>query len=165
MREPGKLFEHLDVDEKTVASFFIVFSRFEYALKRAGYVHGGNGGVWANWDKFSSELKDTFEPDKMSELQEAVGYLQDHPPRRQIVKAGRLGWRECERSESESLVQWLLRLVRTVRNNLFHGGKFPELPVQDPSRNTKLLQSCLIVLEACLELHPEVRHRFLDKLE
>jgi hypothetical protein len=164
MREADRLFERLDVDEKTVASFFIVFSRFEYALKRAGYVCGDNRRVWADWDRFSSKLKDTFEPGKTSELQEAVRYLQDHPPKKQIVKAGRLDWREFERSESESPVQWLLRLVRTVRNNLFHGGKF-EFPVQDPSRNAKLLQSCLIVLGACLELCPEVQRRFLDRLE
>jgi len=165
MREADRLFEHLDVDEKIVARFFIFFSRFEYALKRAGYVRGDNGRVWVDWDRFSSKLKDTFEPGKTSELQEAVRYLQDHPPKKQIVKAGQLDWRECERSESEPLVQWLLRLVRRVRNNLFHGGKFPEFPVQDPSRNTKLLESCLIVLNACLELRPEVRHRFLDRLE
>ena len=35
-----KLLAELRVDEKTVVEFFVAFSRFEFALKQAGYLKG-----------------------------------------------------------------------------------------------------------------------------
>jgi hypothetical protein len=43
-----------------------------------------------------------------------------------------------------------LRLVRDVRNNLFHGGKYLKTPVDGAARRNKdLLQACLTVLAEC----------------
>jgi hypothetical protein len=43
--------------------------------------------------------------------------------------------------------------VRTVRNNLFHGGKFPRTgSVEEPLRNKKLITECLAVLDCLLKL-------------
>ena len=47
---------------------------------------------------------------------------------------------------------WLLLMVRTVRNNLFHGGKFPLIPVSEPSRDSTLLHHSITILAACLPL-------------
>jgi len=43
-------------------SFFLVFSRFEYALKRAGFVNAPGGRVSANWDAFASKHNASFDP-------------------------------------------------------------------------------------------------------
>jgi hypothetical protein len=42
--------------------------------------------------------------------------------------------------------------VRTVRNNVFHGGKFPDGIVIDPLRDERLIRECLAFLKGLLEL-------------
>lgn len=58
----------------------------------------------------------------------------------------------------------LLVLVRRIRNNLFHGGKFPEGPEDDASRDRELLKSDIAVLQACLESDPQLMTSFLQGL-
>lgn len=50
----------------------------------------------------------------------------------------------------------LLLYVRTVRNNLFHGGKYESGPVSDPSRDEELIRSCLLVIDVLLDLDVKV---------
>jgi hypothetical protein len=57
-------------------------------------------------------------------------------------------------------VVWLLNLVKGIRHNLFHGGKF----LYDPARDDRLLRCSIILLAACLELHPTVR-QFYERLD
>jgi hypothetical protein len=159
------LFTELNIDKELVSKFFIVFSRFEYALKRAGYVNGDENRVFANWDKFASGLSNKFDSALRLELAEAIQYLQSHPPKKQIVAKNELGWKETDLNLNEPQLIWLLRVIRVIRNNLFHGGKFPMRPVSDPSRDIQLIKSSLVILEACLDLEPKVQSYFLDKLE
>jgi len=49
----------------------------------------------------------------------------------------------------------VLQYVRRVRNNLFHGGKFNGRWFE-PERSAELLIHCLTILNACLEVSPEV---------
>lgn len=56
-------------------------------------------------------------------------------------------------------LQTPLLLLRTVRNNLFHGGKYPDGPVDEIPRNKAILGAALAVLEGCFELHPGVARR------
>jgi len=164
MSASDELFEHLDIEKEIVLEFFFVFSRFEYALKRARYLDRDEGSASANWDKFASERENAFSPNETPELKEAVDYLDKHPPQKQVVKAGELSWQDSKRSESDHLLKWLLKLVKTVRNNLFHGGKFHR-SVEDPSRNPTLLKNSLVILYACLELHPTVKELFLARTD
>lgn len=165
MSNYNKLFRQLRVDKKMVADFFIIFSRFEYTLKRAGFATGDDGKVSANWGRFASVLKEHFDSTRTPELQEAVRYLDSHPPKKQILDNGVLSWRDSVRNNDPQLI-WLVRLIRTVRNNMFHGGKFPHFPVQDPSRNERLLHSSLVVQYECIELAdahcPDVQQFFYD---
>ena len=125
--------------KETVIEFFVVFSRFEYALKRAGYVSGNEKRASANWDKFASDIEDAFRPDQTAELQNAVTYLQNSPPRKQVVQDDELRWKDNTPSKNEPRLRWLLRLVRTVRNNLFHGEKFRTLLEEHPPRDIDLM--------------------------
>jgi hypothetical protein len=64
---------------------------------------------------------------------------------------------------TESDERYLLRLVRDVRNNLFHGGKYPAPtgPVDgEVLRNSKLLKACLTILDRCQSLHADVSRVF-----
>src|SRR5271165_5247040 len=51
----------------------------------------------------------------------------------------------------------LITMVCRARNNLFHGGKFPNGPISDPVRNPRLLRHSLTILEACIPLDRKVR--------
>lgn len=51
--------------------------------------------------------------------------------------------------------QKILILIRRVRNNLFHGGKFNG-EWFEPERSEALMRNALIILRACGENHHEV---------
>ena len=46
----------------------------------------------------------------------------------------------------------MLLSVRTVRNNVFHGGTFPDGVIIDPLHDEQLIRDCLAVLTRLLEL-------------
>jgi len=165
-----KLLAQISADEHLIIRFFAVFSRFEYSLKRAGYVLDVNSGVSANWDKFASELNSSFDVNQYPQLKNAVEYIVHNPPKKQIRSSdGKLSWLDMPWDEKEPLLIWLLTAIRRIRNNLFHGGKFPKQPVQDPTRDQKLLEFGLCILETCLSLEVEtakkVHRYFVDKLD
>jgi len=141
--------------------FFLVFSRFEYALKRAGFANNSGGKVSANWDAFASKYNAAFDPGKSTELQQAYTYFKENPPRKQIISAGALDWSEPNILGKEPLLVWLLGSVRIVRNNLFHGGKFPIAPIDEPARNPLLLRHALTIIDACLPLDAKVNEYFI----
>jgi len=77
---------------------------------------------------------------------------------------GTLDWQPSVPCNSETDEAYLLRLVRTVRNNLFHGGKYPSpvCPDTDIDRNREMIRSCLVVLEFCLSLDQRVGEYFME---
>jgi hypothetical protein len=129
--------------------FFITFARFEFALKQSGFVHGDEAKVSPDWDGFSRVMAH-FDDATLAPVLESCPYLRENPPKKQILKNGRLAWVQPARSQSE--IQNLLLNVRTVRNNVFHGGKFPLPvgPVAEPLRDCRLLQDCLSCAERYL---------------
>lgn len=140
-------------DSRLVYQFFTLFSVMEYALKEIGYARlRGSDGVEANWDGFVAELNIKFDWQDHPELIESVRFLFKNPPRKQVLLNGHLDWKNSDRPPKISDNEWLKRLVKTVRNNLFHGGKRPF----DPERDSKLLQSCIRVLLSWASLHPEI---------
>ncbi len=104
--------------------FFAFFSRFEYALKRAGFLKNGDKAEPC-WDRFANSVRNRLFTKADSEFQAGREYLMRKPPDTQVVVNGGLGWRSTPKGDGESDEQYLLRLVRIVRNNLFHGGKYP----------------------------------------
>ena len=154
-------------DRQLAWSFFVFFSRMEYALKRSGkYLNKGTDDAQPNWDKFASDYKHNFNPEGSVELQVAVKYFQDQPPRKQLRMADELGWSAPQQFDGqEPLLIWLLRMIRCVRNNLFHGGKLPLIPVSDPSRDREVLWNSLVILMATLPLDFEVQMQFYDGID
>ena len=143
-----------------VFQFFLAVARFEYALKRAGFVKTLDGKADANWDTFASKYKNVFDPAKSDELKQACVYFKAHPPRKQIITAGVLSWSEPDVLGGAPILTWLLGSVRMVRNNLFHGGKFPIAPIEEPARNLTLLRHGLTIIGACVLLDTKVRNHF-----
>ncbi|HEF4743952.1 hypothetical protein L0Z42_11080 [Burkholderia multivorans] len=148
--------ELLAIDPKLLTAFTGVFSRYEYALKSSGFANGGINKVDPDWDAFAQSVADKFDDLNETGFREAVIYLVTNPPRKQVLNAHGLGWKDSPPDSKLRASAQALLMVRRVRNNLFHGGKFwmPESPIRD--RNEKLVKASLAVLLACLPLNPRV---------
>jgi hypothetical protein len=155
---------HPQVNQELVNEFIFRFARFEYALKRAGYLRTDKKYPEVDWKHFVESLSTNIEPTSNPGLSRAKHYLEQNPPRRQVVRQGQLDWSTIERESNESDIAWLLRAVRTVRNNLFHGGKFSTGPISDPSRDTELLQSAVIILKEIVNSDSSVARHFKEPL-
>ena len=171
----------LGIDPKLVVDFFASFSRFEYALKRSGHLKRpqpqsaaaerppsgarSSRNAEPDWDDFANSVSGKFAGVTEQSFRDAVDFFLRKPPERKIVVDDELQFEAIRRGQGESEEQYVLRLVRCVRNNLFHGGKFPTGPVEEVARNSKLLNACLAVLESCLELSPNLKQTFCEFAE
>jgi len=150
-------------DYDLVARFLMAFARFEYALKAAGYVESGlRGEPIVVWRGFGRDVR---QPGSLPpEVSTAQRFLVEQPPRRQVVASdGELRWVGLRLSRSDEIGN-LIQCLKTVRNNLFHGGKSSSGVVPDLPRDRRLLESCLVVMDALLDWHPEVRGYFVEPL-
>jgi hypothetical protein len=161
--DPLRLLDAIAPERNLVLHFFAVFSRFEFALKRiAKYLAGNEKEAKANWGLYAKAIHGRFSDISGDEFSAAVAYLAANPPKKQIVAEGVIRWRDSVKDPGESNEAFILRLVRTVRNNLFHGGKYPEGPIEDVARNQRLLQASITVLVQCLALSPEVEQWYYE---
>ena len=154
-----------DADRKLAWQFFFMFSRFEYALKRQKYVRDDRKDAQAAWKRFANDYAKSFAIDDDPQLQRAISYIKESPPKKQIHENRELGWAEPRLYASGPLLPWLLDQIQIVRNNLFHGGKFPHTAVSDPSRDRQLIASALIVLGHVLKLNHEIENRFYEGID
>ena len=93
---------HLD---QLAGKLFHVFSRTEYALKAAGY-NNGDGAAEANWRNFSLAVEDLITNPTTQELQEAIDFFFNAPPKKQIIVGGVIQWKISEpRTNSNSLLK------------------------------------------------------------
>ena len=146
------------LDHELVFEFFWKFSVFECALKREGFLRAGrHDAAEPDWDLFGREIQGQFAQVSIRDFREAVAELRHLSPRRQIVRDGRLGWDPVVRQESESDEVFTLRLLKTARNNLFHGGKYPDGPIDEIARNRKILRAAIMILDGCYDLHAGLR--------
>jgi hypothetical protein len=157
-------------DEKLVFDFFAQFSRFECALKRSGFVKGSRrdgGYARPDWKTFANELDESLAAVTDIDFIAAKSFLLQKPPQKQMfVPPGHMRWETNSKKAEESDAQYILRLVCDVRNNLFHGGKYPDAeggPVDGEAlRNSSLLQACLTILDKCRSLNGNVKTRFAE---
>lgn len=155
------------VDRELLFEFYLTFSRFEYALKAAGLFRRPNPQrnlqpteAKPNWDGFAVSLRDTFHSNKTHALKQACEYILGSPPMKQVIINDGVAWETPMRPTSESEVEFLLRMVRCVRNNLVHGGKYNVEAHEDTQRTEILLRSSLAILVECLALATHVRQAF-----
>lgn len=116
----------------------------------------------ASWDEYAESIRGEFPRATDSGFVAACNYLRDNPPDLQVVLDDQLGWKGVVQGSGESTARYILRLVQTVRNNLFHGGKYPYPagPVSDVARNQDLLKASVSILEQCLILSAEISNFF-----
>lgn len=147
---------HLGIDQ-LAQEFFKEFSRSEYSLKAAGFNHG-DGNAEANWSMFSKEVKGLVQDRKSEQLSYAINFILNYPPKKQIIRDGRIQWSEAAQN-NKLKAENLLVYVRRVRNNLFHGGKFNGHWFE-PERSKKLIVSCLVILKAFVNYVEKTREAY-----
>jgi hypothetical protein len=144
----GSILDSFHIPKDLILEFLATFSRFEFALKRAGYVEGNEKSVSPAWDSFAVDVS-RLDPGVLTAALATCPYLQQHPPLKQVLRDGQLQW-DVRQGTSGTAIGDALLSIRTVRNNVFHGGKFPDGPVTDPLRDEQLIRDCLALLDALL---------------
>ncbi|MGY4725124.1 hypothetical protein [Burkholderia pyrrocinia] len=152
--------ELIAVKPDLLIGFTGVFSRYEYALKNSGFAKGGGSKVDPDWDAFARSIAAEFDKLDVPGFREAVIYLVTSPPRKQVLGSHGIEWKVSPPDGALRASVQALLMVRRVRNNLFHGGKFWMPDGEGRARNEKLVKSSLAILLACLPLHARVRATF-----
>ena len=145
------LLSSASIDKQLLLDFFVTFARVEYALKRAGYV-SKNGRPTIRWNEFAKDIESKLLNSTDVSVRQAIKYLQQHPPKKQVMNDGELVFQEPESASSDS--QFVIDAVKTVRNTLFHGGK--EIAGSLAERDRLLLRSCLDILGLAIRLDKDV---------
>ena len=131
-------------DEETrdlLFRFFMNFAKFEDAMKTGGYGAIKYGAYQPGWVALKRDMENKPLPDG---LKKAHQYLWDSPPNKQTNKHE---WRPTKPRDDWAFV---IDCVKTVRNNLFHGGKTQFDPVRDP----KLIRHSNDIIAALVDAAP-----------
>jgi hypothetical protein len=142
-----------------IYEFFFKFSRFEFALKEYKYRKPGrfNKNAEPDWKSFIKDFEKVYTPDEFADQ------LLTLPPRRQIIKNGNLDWEDLSFNETDSLLKKVAISIKTIRNNLFHGGKHGDNFWDDPNRIKFLLENGNKVINHLSNLHDDLRSHYRDE--
>lgn len=128
--------------------YFLNFARFEFAMKAGGFGTIQHGAYTPSWPSLKKAMRRQPLPDG---LKAEHDYLWVTPPNKQ---SGPQIWSPIEPRDDWAFV---IDCLKTVRNNLFHGGKIPFRPNRDP----ELIHHCDRMLMALVVHGPEaIRHQF-----
>ena len=147
--EIGLRLEDVSADVRDRAfEFFYWFSRFEFALKENGFLKNNKPGARAEpgWGLFIGEHEAGYN------LSEAGVRLVEASPQRQIVGPHGLKFTSVGFDDQPSELAKAVRLLKTVRNNLFHWGKHGVDGWDDPERTLLLIGLCVSILDELAEL-------------
>ncbi|MBO6850092.1 MAG: hypothetical protein JJ867_06400 [Marinobacter sp.] len=124
--------------------FFYWFSRFEFALKENKYLKrdGIGDNAEPGWCKFVDQHKQAFQ-----HTDETRSLLALNPKRQKVGENAGLEWRDVGLDDCDSDLCKVVRLLKTIRNNLFHGGKHGAEGWDDPERTKNLLVVAKIILD------------------
>jgi hypothetical protein len=142
------LIDFLRLPRELVLEFFVAFSRFEFALKTAGFVYDPRGAAEADWNRYIADLEKQ-DSEQLRHILDIGERLFQAPPKRLTLEDGNLLWKEAG-SGGQSNIRILVEALKRTRNNLFHGGKFLTAP-QPIDRNMFVVSEALAVLYALLD--------------
>lgn len=85
-KNPSRPRRNLYFDQPLALKLFSEFSRFEYALKEAGFVrkHKRYGTAEPAWPMFEAAVEEAYQLEENTEFAGAVEYLFSTPPRIQV---------------------------------------------------------------------------------
>ena len=127
-----------DALSKSAFEFFFWFSRFEAALKEAGFLKSEQEGDPAEpgWDEFVAKYAGNYK------VTTSGAKLLELAPERQKVGPGRkLVWSPVGLTDCKTDLGKVVRMLKTLRNNVFHGGKSGGAGWDQPERTAELLEA------------------------
>lgn len=130
-----------------IFDFFFWFSRFESALKENNWLQSKKAGATAlaDWKGFAEAYRGDYV------VSESGARLIAANPQKQIVGETGLTFTDVVFEDDASQLDRAILLLKTVRNNLFHGGKSGSRYWDDPERMQLLLPLCITVLNELAE--------------
>jgi hypothetical protein len=137
-------------DRCLVLQLFGCFAHAEYTLKGSGFIKRGSDNAEADWQGYSRAIAGTFHQAKSPRFRAAWRLFAEQPPQKQIIREGRLAWKDDVRAPRLTDEEYGLLLVRRVRNNLVHGAKFLVGGERAYSRDRHLVRAALTLLEVAL---------------
>ena len=161
INEPN-LCQLMNVDAQEL---FVVFSRFEYALKKAGYISGPKDLVKADRRRYILDLDERDQIFNQLMGHELIQIFAANPPRKQFWRENPDAARAKEvyfKPEQHAPAANLLDLVEAcarARNNLFHGSK---LPFGAENRDQMLVRAASVILRAVVRARPQIHEFFND---
>ena len=154
---------YLYADKNLIFEFLATFSRFEYALKTAGYylINKKRYEAKADWGKFTEEVSQNLNLEMSNKLKEAFSFILSYNLKLlgEIGNKSKLDWITFEIDENESDLSKVIRKIKQIRNNTFHGGKFLK-PSENVDNNTLLLKHSLTVLIEIKNLSKSVQDAY-----
>lgn len=142
--------EDLNDELKSLAfDFFYWFSRFEFSLKENGILKNEKVGENAEpgWEvfvnKYANDFSHTNETRKLQNL---------NPKRQKVATNSELKWCNVGLNDCKSELCIIVRLLKTIRNNLFHGGKHGAEGWDQPERTKELLLVGKLILDQLAEM-------------
>ena len=130
---------------KVSLEYLYWFSRFEYTLKENGHLKSnqiGNRAI-ANWDSFRDEYLERYSPSN-----DAYKLIELHPKQQIIGPNNSVNhWEEANISHCSKPLCKVIVMLKTVRNNLFHGGKHYSKSDEEKKRDLKLVELSLNVIK------------------
>jgi hypothetical protein len=120
----------------------------EFSLKENNFIsRGPRSSVQPDWNRFVKKFEDDYE------LSEAAMQLLAVPPQVQIVtKRDQVHWRDLQFEEGLTDLAKVVLVVKTIRNNLFHGGKHGIDYWDNPDRMRLLPTNGKLVLDSFAKL-------------
>lgn len=128
--------------------FFYWFSRFEFCLKENNYLESEKEGSKAKpgWDKFVNKFSPHY---TLSD--NAKSFVSLKPLQQMIGKNSSVVWGDIN-IENDNQLQQVVRTLKTIRNNLFHGGKHSVEGWDDVDRTETLLIMGVQVLKEIVHM-------------
>lgn len=135
--------------KESAFNFFYWFSRFEYALKENRYLKNDEAGSKAepSWEKFIKRYQGKYVLDDNGQR-----LLDLNPLRQQVTDTMDLDWHQVGMDHCKTDMCKVVTLLKTVRNNLFHGGKHEAKGWDDPDRSQELISVSIDVLNGLAKL-------------
>ena len=145
-------------DKETIANFFIIFSFFEFGIKELGLTEKNKKHPSPSWKTYIDKIIDKFDPNESRELEAAIEYMKETPPGKQVFKdSSSMTYDDSYfKNKNDINLQVLIEMIKTVRNNFFHGGKVKDFMKNDYERNINLFKNSLVILNACLMIDEKI---------
>lgn len=149
--DPGKT--------EIVFEFMLAFSRFEYSLKRAKFLKKQETAE-VDWNAVKNEFENNASKETKNKILSSDAYIWVNPPKKQIVENSALSWKQAQKRSGS--IREAIEALQRIRNNLFHGGKWPSGPEYSPERDLKLISCGLQILYDLVDIDADVRNFFFE---